>query len=128
MSITLTVSAKKKEKEVKSETLTQTLYLIGTSFSFNDSTVYITDVQPVEKAYLKGKLLGGAKEYSAQMDRYFTDKLQDKRINAVFFDKTRKQAEKTFLKLRKRFAKKGNEMKPLPTGEFTFKVVVPDEQ
>lgn len=128
LSLTLSVSAKKKEKVEKPAIETQTLYLIGTSMSFNDSIVYMTDVQPVEKAYLDKKFLGGAKEYSTQMDNYFTEKFQDKRINAVFFSTTRKSAEKIYVKLRKKFNKEGNEMKPLSTGEFTFKPISPAEE
>lgn len=128
-----TQSAKKKEakkekvkkvKEIKNNKTATTLYLYGVSFSFNDTIVYITDVQPVEGAYLVNKkFLGDAKEYAEQMNVYFTKKLDECRTNAVYFSTTRPKAEKAYVKLRNRLNKRKVSLQPLPTGEFTFKAV-----
>lgn len=105
-----------------------TLYMYGVSMSFTDSVRYITDIQKVDSAYLYNKLfLGGANEYSAQMATYFQEKVGDKRVNAVFFAKTRTDAEKKYLKLKKKYVKHGVTFQPLPVADFTFKAIRPEE-
>lgn len=114
----------KQPKEQKETNKSMTLFLYGVSISLNDSSVYITDVTPVDGAYLQNKkFLGGASEYTTQMNQYFTKKVGDRRTNAVFFHKTRKDAEKAYMKLRKRYTKKGIELQAIPTGDFTFQAV-----
>lgn len=49
------------------------VYIFGMSFSFNDSTVYFTEIQKIENAWLidKGKMLEGRSAYAAQLRNYF---------------------------------------------------------
>ena len=85
LAATLTLSAKKKANAEHSESA-QTVYLYALSASFNDSIVYITDIQTVEGAYIEKKhILGGLRQYVQQMDRYFKEKGVADRINTVFF-------------------------------------------
>lgn len=115
-------------KDKTNEKKTTTLYMYGVSLSFNDSLVYVTDVQPVENACIVGKyVLYGAREYADQMDAYFANKDMGRRTNAVFYKKTRDKAEKAYMKLRKRYAKNGINFQPIATGDFTFQAVVPNE-
>lgn len=125
LSFSATVSAKSKKNASNSITL----YMYGVSTSFNDSTVYITDVQEVENAYIQNKrFLGGAREYAEQMNSYCTANYGDRRTNAIFFKKTRVKAEKAYVKLRKRYAKHGIELQAIPTGSFNFKAIRPDTE
>lgn len=131
----LKAKAEKKQKEKKQKEKNQkkvkeltvkymSIYMFGVSTSFTDSTVYVTDVQVVDSAYFVGKhILGGCKEYSDQLAAYLNGKNIAKRTNAVFFKKKRKDAEKAFVKLRRRYTKAGVEMLSIPTGEFIFKGV-----
>lgn len=122
--IMMGVSAKKKQKNAGPEVIP--VYMYGLSASFNDSTVYLTDVQVVDSAYLiKKSFLGGLTEYTGQMNSYFIKKTGDRRTNAVFFSKDRKKAEKAYLKLRKRYSAGDVKLEMLPIGEFVFKSVVP---
>lgn len=125
LSFNVAISAKSKKNPSQSVTL----YMYGLSTSFNDSTVYITDVMAVDSAYLQNrKFLGGAREYADQMNAYFSKKDMGRRTNAVFFKKTRVKAEKAYVKLKKRYVKNGIELQAIPTGDFNFKAVRPDTE
>lgn len=118
LSATLTLSAKKKQQTA------QTVYLYAISASFNDTIVYITDIQTVDNAYMERKhILGGLQEYVQQVDRYFNAKGMTRRINTVFFQTKRSKAEKQFVKLRKKYTRSDINLQILPQGEFTFKAV-----
>lgn len=122
--IVCSVSAKKKVDP----SFATTVYMYGISASFNDSTVYITDVQVVDSAFVENKrFLGGLKRYVTQMDNYFKAKGEPRRTNTVFFKMNRKDAEKDFVRLRKRYSGDDVKMKVLPVGEFTFTTVRPYE-
>ncbi|MGM9712507.1 MAG: hypothetical protein ACI3Y5_00090 [Prevotella sp.] len=125
----LTLSAKKKQKADHKPTIkTTTVFMYGVSPSFNDTTVYITDVQVIDSAYFVSKhIIGGLTDYVGQLNQYFKDKGDARRTNTVFFKRTRKKAEKAYTKLRRRYNEQGTELKIIPTGEFTFKAVRPEE-
>lgn len=126
--LSLVTAFAKGTNDKKNEKKTTTLYMYGVSLSFNDSLVYVTDVQPVENACVTGKyVLYGAREYADQMTAYFEKKELGRRTNAVFYKKTRDKAEKSYMKLRKRYAKKGIVLTPIVTGDFTFKAIQPNE-
>jgi len=126
--LTLSLSAKKNKSNDLSKVAA--VYMYGLSSSFNDSTVYLTDIQIVDSAYQTGKhFLGGLREYRGQMDNYFTAKMGERRTNTVFFKWDRKKAEKAYLKLRKRYNKAKIELKPLPEGEMKFKAtIIPSDE
>lgn len=124
--LAVTVSAKKKEAKQPQGPKVQALYLYGVSSSFNDSIVYITDIQKVDSAYLSSKYcLGGIKEYVYQMNSHFNKTPDSRRTNTVFFKKDRRKAEKAYVKLRKRYAKQKIELTPVAEGDFKFKSVLP---
>ena len=124
LSLVFVMSASAKSKADPS--FSAKVYMYAISASFNDSTVYITDVQEVDSAYLvKKTFLGGLKRYSEQLDNYFREKNGERRTNTVFFKTTRKKAEKQYVKLRKRYTSGDVKLLVLPTGEFTFTAVRP---
>lgn len=124
--IPLTTSIQAKKLKTTDPAFATTVYIYALSASFNDSVVYITDVQVVDSAYMTNrKFLGGLRDYVTQLDTYFRSKGIEHRTNTVFFKRTRKEAEKAYTKLRKRYTDSGLELKALPTGEFTFKAERP---
>ena len=85
------------------------MYLIGFSASFQDSTIYITDIQSLKGAWIdtKTRFLLGRDQYSAQLQEYCTSKLQrPNRVCVVFYATTKKDAEKKMEKLKKKYVLK----------------------
>lgn len=82
------------------------VYMFGFSASFQDSTVYVTDIQDVQGAWIdsKTKFLLGRDNYSYQLKEHFTNNLQDPdRVCMVFFATSKSKAEKIMKKLMKKY-------------------------
>lgn len=112
-------------------TTTNQLYIFGFSASFKDSVIYVTDIQHLEGAWIesKHKFLLGRDQYSAQLKTYLTETLsQPGRVCMVFFALKKKDAEKQYLKLMKKY-KQGYDVRYLNVREFKFDVIDmnPDE-
>ena len=104
---------------------TNQVYMFGFSASFKDSVVYVTDIQNVEGAWIetKNKFLMERENYSYQLKGYLEDtKQQTHRICMVFFELSKKKAEKQYLKLMKKY-KKGYEVRYVNATEFKFQAV-----
>ena len=91
------------------------MFMFGFSASFQDSIIYMTDVQEVEGAWYetKSKFLLGRQHYSYQLKDFLANtRQQPNRVCVVMFALTRKEAEKKFIKLRKEYTvkAKGNMM------------------
>jgi len=110
---------------------TQHLYMFGFSASFSDSTIYVTDIQDVEGAWIdtKSKFLMGRDNYSYQLKEYLADKMQlPNRVCIVFFATNKAKAEKKMKKLMKMYIpnpKKKKNLKPyevryLNVSDFKF--------
>lgn len=105
------------------------MYMFGFSASFQDSIVYMTDVQEVEGAWYdtKTEFLLGRQHYSYQLKDYLAnDRQQPNRVCMVMFALTRKEAEKKFIKLRKEYTVKARgkyDVRYLTTSEFKFQAV-----
>lgn len=103
------------------------IYMFGFSASFNDSTVYFTNVQNVDSAWIetKDKFLLGRDNYSYQLKNYLSDKLSlPNRTCVVIFGMTRKEAEKKYLKMKRLYTIKAKGMydvKYIDTKDFRFK-------
>ena len=81
------------------------LYIFGFSASFQDSLVFITDIQDVPGAWMdsKTKFLLGRDNYSYQLKNYFdTAGLKD-RVCMVIFDTNKKKAERKYQKMKKQY-------------------------
>lgn len=101
------------------------VYIFGFSASFQDSVVYMTDVQAVKGAWIesKSKFLLGREHYSRQLADYFSSHQQPNRVCMVMFALKREDAEKKFLKLRKQYTSKSKrtyDMRYLNATEFEF--------
>lgn len=86
----------------------KTAYIFGFASSFNDSTVYFTDVQKVDSAYFtrKSKFLVSRENYSYQLRDYLEQQGAGKRTCIVMFDFDQKKAEKKWNKLYARYIQK----------------------
>ena len=109
------------------------IYMFGFAASFNDSTVYLTDIQTVN-AYLvnnRTKFLANREDYSYQLRNY----LQSNGLEAyptciTMFAENEKDATKKYLKLKERYekSKKSYSIKSLKDSQFKYTPVEPDQQ
>ena len=108
---------------------TPKMYMFGFSASFQDSIIYMTDVQEVVGAWYdtKTKFLMGRQHYSYQLKDFLANnKQQPNRVCVVMFALTRKEAEKKFIKMRKEYtikAKGKYDVRYLTTADFHFQPV-----
>ncbi len=105
------------------------MFMFGFSASFQDSIIYMTDVQEVVGAWYdtKTKFLLGRQHYSYQLKDFLaTNKQQPNRVCVVMYALSRKEAEKKFIKLRKEYTVKAKgkyDVKYLTLSEFKFEPV-----
>lgn len=110
------------------------MYMYGFSASFQDSIIYMTDVQEVANVWYdtKTKFLIERQQYSYQLKDYLaTNKQQPNRVCVVMFAPTRKEAEKKFIKMRKEYTVKANgkyDVRYLTTEEFKFEPIEINEE
>ena len=75
------------EAAAKKNIKTEHMYMFGFSASFQDSTLYITDIQDVYGVWYdkKQKYIRGLEDYSSQLNTYLTEQLnQPNRVCMVF--------------------------------------------
>ena len=113
---------------------TPKMYMFGFSASFQDSIIYMTDVQEIEGAWYdtKTKFLLGRQHYSYQLKDFLANnKQQPNRVCVVMFALTRKEAEKKFIKMRKEYTVKAKgkyDVRYLTISEFKFEPVDMSDQ
>lgn len=81
------------------------IYIFGTSASFNDSVVYITEIQILDSAWVDEKtgFLEGRSNYSNQLKSHFSGRGFDARTCLVSFATKEKDILKKYEKMRKKF-------------------------
>lgn len=104
------------------------LYVYGFSASFNDSTVYMTDIMELDSAWInsKTKFLYGRNSYSSQLKNYLQANGVETPTCIISYAATRKKAEKKYIKLRSKYTdkKKGNYIvKYITSTDFQFEPV-----
>lgn len=102
----------------------QRVYLFGVATNFNDSTVYLTDVQHLDSMAINpdGSLQNYV-GYSLQLKVYLEGALDERyQTCAIIYSDKKKQLEKRFIKTRKRIlSDKSKRIKPIGTDAFQFK-------
>ncbi len=85
----------------------QKVYIFGFAASFNDSTVYFTNVQQLDSAWIdtKSKFLLSRENYSSQLGNYLAGKGLQNKVCVVSFDTKEKNAEKKLNKMVARYSK-----------------------
>ncbi|MGI6231298.1 MAG: hypothetical protein ACOYJF_00400 [Prevotella sp.] len=109
----------------------QTVYMYGFAASFKDSTVYFTDIQQIDSAYIDSKttFLYGRANYSEQLSNYLESNGLDHPTCITSFGKDLKEAKKKYLKLRGKYLKDNKyNIKYIKETDFKYTVQKPDEQ
>lgn len=112
------------------ENKVQTLYIYGFAASFNDSTVYFTDIQKVDSAYIdsKTKFLIERENYSYQLKDYLKSQGWSTPTCITTYAKSRKDAEKKFVAMKRKYVNGGHyTIKYVSSPEFGYKAVTPTE-
>ena len=109
------------------------IYIFGTSASFIDSLVYITDIQILDDAWIddKSNFLLKRNEYSNQLRNYFTQQGQPSRTCLIEYATKEKKILKKYARLRKKLKgtkkhPKNYDIREVDEEEFKFSAVLPD--
>lgn len=108
---------------------TKPIYIFGFSASFNDSTVYFTDIQHLDSAWIekKSKFLLGRENFSYQLRDYLQEsKSQPHRTCVVFYAFSKKDINKQMESLKKKYINKEKQayaINYIKQDEFSFKYV-----
>lgn len=104
-------------------------YAFGFAACFNDSTVYFTDIQVLDSAWLneKNDFLVSRDNYSYQLRDYLADHGMPNRTCIICFSPKEKKVYKKYAKLSAKYTKKGNfNVKHLTQDQFRFKCIAPN--
>lgn len=105
-------------------------YMFGMAASFNDSTVYFTDIQEVDSVWIndKNKFLLQRSDYSYQLKNHLEAQGMSRRTCIVSYALKRKELEKKYVKMKNKYAKnKSLNIKYIDNTEFLFTSVNIDE-
>lgn len=106
------------------------LYVYGVATSFNDSTVYITEIQQLDSAWVDTKtgFLYSRNNYSFQLRDHLKANGFATPTCVTYFAKTRKEIEKKYVAIKKRYATRGYyNVKYVTKHDFTYSCLVPDD-
>lgn len=121
LALSITVSAKNK--------CVPKVYIFGVAASFNDSIVYLTDIQELDSAWItdKSKFLLNRNDYSYQLKNYFEMKNIPHRTCVISYALKRKEADKKYQKIKNRYVKNGNiNIKYVSSEDFRFTSIKPE--
>ena len=104
-------------------------YMFGFVASFNDSTVYFTNIQQVDSVWVtkKKKFLAGRNQYSNQLREYFAQQRNmPNRTCVVVANVDRKKLEKKYIKMKNKYlvkSKKPYDVRNISENDFKFEAV-----
>jgi len=104
-------------------------YMFGFVASFNDSTVYFTNIQQVDSVWVtkKKSMLAGRNNYSYQLREFFTQKRNmPNRTCVVVANVNRKKLEKKYIKMKNKYlvkSKKPYDVRNIAETDFKFQPV-----
>lgn len=110
-------------------TVVPKMYMFGFAASFNDSIVYLTEIQAVDSVWIdtKNSFLQGRENYSYQLRNYLANKLNlPHRTCVVFYNQDRQKLEKKYLKFKALYttkAKQNYEIRHINENDFHFRAV-----
>lgn len=108
-----------------------TVYIFGVGTSFSDSTVYISDIQPLDTARIEPRtgFLNRMPEYAEQYHAALQAAYPGLITCAVFYAQDLKTAEKKHAKLLRHYAKQhGTRTVEVAKDKFSFTTLKPQEQ
>lgn len=106
------------------------VYVYGFAASFNDSTIYFTDIQEVDTAWVdtRTKFLLGRDGYSSQLKQYLQGLGVAQPTCITSFGFNRKKIEKKYLAFKKKYTKDtGYDVKYIAPTDFQYEGVEPYE-
>ena len=104
-------------------------YMFGFVASFNDSTVYFTNIQKVDSIWVtkKKQMLTGRNQYAYQLRDFFTQKRNmPNRTCVVMANVDRKKLEKKYIKMKNKYlvkSKKPYDVRNIADTDFKFEPV-----
>lgn len=102
------------------------VYVFGLAAAFNDSTVYITDIQTIPNAWIdqRTNFLMSRQEYSYQLRDYLASIGIPHMTCITFYSNKKKDIEKKLASVLKRYNKKSHRylVKQITLDSFTYKV------
>lgn len=100
----------------------QNIFVFGVSTSFEDSTVYLTDIQEIPNVLMDSKtnFIYDIRNYSYQLNTYMEGIGEKDRVCVMEYALKRKDIEKKYLKLKKRYSNAKN-------GVYTIKYLTPSD-
>ena len=104
-------------------------YMFGFVASFNDSTVYFTNIQKIDSVWVskKKQFLAGRNQYSFQLRNFFTEKRNlPNRTCVVIANLDRKKLEKKYIKMKNKYlvkSKKPYDVRNIAESDFKFEAV-----
>lgn len=104
-------------------------YMFGFVASFNDSTVYFTNIQKVDSVWVtkKKKMLAGRHNYSYQLREFFANQRNlPNRTCVVVANVDRKKVEKKYIKMKNKYlvkSKKPYDVRNIADSDFKFSAV-----
>ena len=105
------------------------VYMFGFVASFNDSTVYFTNIQKVDSIWVtkKKQMLTGRNQYAYQLRDFFTQKRNmPNRTCVVMANVDRKKLEKKYIKMKNKYlvkSKKPYDVRNIADTDFKFEPV-----
>lgn len=105
------------------------MYAFGYAFSFNDSTLYLTNIQKVENVWVRSHAAFVIEQetYANQLKHYFEKDNVMNMTCGVCFDKKEKVLVKKIEKIRSRYQKRMKHIRiiTIPETDFVFNTIVP---
>ena len=104
-------------------------YMFGFVASFNDSTVYFTNIQQVDNAWVtkKKQFLAGRNQYSIQLREFFANQRNmPNRTCVVIANVDRKKLEKKYIKMKNKYlvkSKKPYDVRNISESDYKFETV-----
>jgi len=104
------------------------VYAFGFAASFNDSTVYFTDIQEIDSVWIndKTKFVLERENYSGQLKTYLNGNGKEHRTCVFVYAFRKKDIDRKYLKMRNKYVKAGNfSIEDITGGDFSFVHIVP---
>lgn len=106
------------------------IYAFGFAASFNDSTVYFTDIQEIDSVWIndKTKFVLERENYAGQLKTYLNENGHPHHTCVMSYAFNRKDIDKKYNKMKDRYVKKGSfNINNIGSNDFSFKTIVPVE-
>lgn len=104
------------------------VYAFGFAASFNDSTVYFTDIQEIDSVWIndKTKFMLERNNYSGQLKTYLNEQGKDHRTCVISYSFKKKDIDKKYRRMRDRYANgEKYTIENIYANDFRYQSIVP---